>query len=144
MLRYQYDATKGSLSLSRTQSSNSLRGAWPHVNAAVWREEKGRQANQGNALSSDVGNLRADKTYWGRAHMRPPGTGSRPVWMGWDPHSPQTLHLGHTATVSRVTPQTLHLGHTATVSRVTPPDPAPGLTHRQSPGWPPRSCSSVT
>ena len=44
-------------SLSRTQSSNLFKGAWPHVKVPRWREEKGPQVNQGNTLNSDVGDL---------------------------------------------------------------------------------------
>ena len=34
------------LSLSITQSSNRPKGAWPHMNATMWTEEKGPQVNQ--------------------------------------------------------------------------------------------------
>ena len=50
-------------SLSRTQSSNPHKCAWPHVNATRWIEQKGPQFKQGNTLSSDVGNLQGDKTH---------------------------------------------------------------------------------
>ena len=55
------------LSLSRTWSSNRPKGAWPHVNATRWQEENGPQVNQGNTLTSDVGNLWGDRTHcrWG-------------------------------------------------------------------------------
>ena len=54
-----HDPTKASLSLSRMQSGNSLKGAWPHVNVTRW-EGKRPQVNQGNTLSSDIGTLRGD------------------------------------------------------------------------------------
>ena len=82
-------------SFSRMQSSNPLKCAWPPVNMTRWREEKGSQVNQGNTLSSDVGYFRENKTHCRqRADMGLPGTDAWPLWMGWDPHNPQTQHQG--------------------------------------------------
>ena len=100
--------------LSKTQSSNPLKGAWPHVNATRWREGKGPQVNQGNTLNSDAGNLWGDRTHsrW-RADIWSPCT-QDPDPRGWgETHTiTRPCTWGHTSTLSKVTPppQTLHLG----------------------------------
>ena len=82
------------LSLSRAQSRNPLKGAW-----LTWKWQDGEKEKdhrliraapsiQTLGISEETTNCR-----W-RAGMWSPGTGSWPVWMGWDPHSLQTLHLG--------------------------------------------------
>ena len=94
----------------------------PHATVATWREEKGPQVSQGSSLHSDAGNLGGARYTEVKSTYGSLGTGSRPIWMGWDPHNPQTLHLG----------SHIHSLQGDPISS----DPMPGVTHPQSLRWP--------
>ena len=58
------------------------------------------------------------------------------LWMEWDPHNPQTLHVGsHIHSLQGDPSQTLHLGsHVHSLQADSLPDPELELTCPQSPG----------
>ena len=121
-------------SLSRSQSRNPLKGAWPHMNATRWREGKGPQVNQGNTLNSDAGNFQGNSGKQDKLQVK-----SRYVVSGYrilthvngsETHTiSRPCTWGTTSTVSKLTPptQTLHLG---------PPDH--WLGHQVSAAWAPK------
>ena len=121
---FRSNTTEGYWSLSRTRSSNLLKGSCPHTNVTRLREEDGPQVNYSNTLNSDVRNLREAKN-----HCRQRADGGSPRTRGPDPcrwgetPSPQTLHLGSHIHTCQVTPppQTLHLGSHVHTRQVTPP-----------------------
>ena len=129
MICYDINVTPPkALSPSRTQSSNSLKGAGPHVNGPIRREEKGPQVNQATpsiqtleiserTRHTEVKSTRGVSTYRIQTHV--PAVRPTP-----SPDPAPVL----TRPVSRAT----HL-----------PDPVPGVICPQSPGWtpPPRPCT---
>ena len=63
LICYDINMTLPKVFIQQNTEQQPTQGAWPHVNATRWTEEKGPQVNQGNTLNSDVGNLQGDKTH---------------------------------------------------------------------------------